>query len=221
MAVVYTQAMENYIEAIWRLTLDGGTATTSDVARQLGVTAASTSYMFKKLAATGLVEYKEYSGVSLTAEGKQFAISFIRRHRIVERFLVEVLGVAWDAADDLSHEMEQAVPEEVLDRMHAVMGYPTTCPHGYPIPAKDGTYPELSLRPLVTLEAGASAPIGQVSEHDPDLLRYFAKQGLQPGKGVRMIEHDQVGQTYTLELEGRPAPLVIAAAVANHVRVHA
>lgn len=219
--MVYTHAMENYVEAIWRQTLEGGTATTSEVARALGVTAASTSYMFKKLAAAGLVEYKEYSGVSLTEKGKEFAISFIRRHRIVERFLVQTLGVAWDDADDLAHEMEQAVPEEVLERMHAQMGYPTTCPHGYPIPNRDGTYPELNLRPVIDLSPGEGAPIGQVSEHDPELLRYFARQGLKPGTALRMLEHDTVGQTYTLELEGRPAPLVLAASVAQHVRVHA
>jgi hypothetical protein len=74
---------------------------------------------------------------------------------------------------------------------------------------------------VVELSPGEGAPIGQVSEHDPELLRYFAKQGLQPGKGLRMLEHDAVGQTYTLELEGRPAPLVLAASVAAHVRVHA
>jgi DtxR family Mn-dependent transcriptional regulator len=218
---VYSHAMENYVEAIWRLTLNGGAATTSEVARHLGVTAASTSYMFKKMAQAGLVEYKEYAGVTLTEQGRQFAVSFIRRHRIVERFLVQVLDVPWEAADDLSHEMEQSVPEEVLERMHAVMGYPTTCPHGYPIPNKDGSIPELHLRPLVELAAGESGQIGQVSEHDPELLRYFAAQGLKPGKRVRMLDHDRIGATYTLELEGRPSPLVLSAGVAGHIRVEA
>ena len=216
-----SHAMEDYISAIWRLTQYGGTASTSEVARKLGVTAASTSYMFKKMAEAGLVEYKEYAGVSLTREGELAAMNFIRRHRVTERFLVEVLGISWDRADGISDQMEHSLPDEVIDRMHAVMGYPTTCPHGYPIPSKEGELPELKLRDVTEMSVGEAGTIRQVAEHDPDLLTYFAEHGIQPGKQIEVASRDRMGETLTLRLAGLGEPLVISAAIARFVRVDA
>lgn len=217
-----SHAMEDYIAAIWRLTQYGGTASTSEVARKLGVTAASTSYMFKKMAEAGLVEYKEYAGASLTKAGELAAMSYIRRHRVTERFLVDVLGISWDRADDISDQMEHSLPEEVIDRMHAVMGYPATCPHGYPIPTKDGVLPELHLREVADMAVGEEGPVLQVAEHDPQLLTYFAEHGIKPGAtAIRVVSRDRMGDTLTLRLSGCPEPLVISAAIARFIRVEA
>ena len=216
-----SHAMEDYIAAIWRLTQYGGAATTSEVARSLGVTPASTSYMFKKMAEAALVEYKEYAGVSLTREGMLAAMSCIRRHRVTERFLVDVLGISWDRADAISDQMEHSLPEEVIDRMHAVMGYPAACPHGYPIPTKDGHLPDQAMREVVAMAPGEQGTIAQVAEHDPKLLQYFADHGIRPGKTIQLVDRDRMGETLTLQLQGRPDPFIIGAAVARLIRIDA
>lgn len=216
-----SHAMEDYIAAIWRLTQRGNAATTSEVARQLGVTAASTSYMFKRMAENGLVEHKEYAGVTLTGAGELAAMSYIRRHRVTERFLVDVLGIPWDRADAISDQMEHSLPEEVIDRMYAVMGQPTTCPHGYPIPTKEGKMPELRLRPMAEMGPGEEAVIAQVAENDPKLLAYFAEHGLKPGNQVRLIDRDRLGETLTLGLKGSADPFVLGVAIARLIQVNA
>lgn len=216
-----SHAMEDYVAAIWRLTQRGNAATTSEVARQLGVTAASTSYMFKKMAEAGLVEHKEYAGVTLTQKGLLAAMGYIRRHRIVERFLVEVLGIPWDRADGISDQMEHSLPEEVVERMYIVMGEPATCPHGYPIPTRDGTLPELKLRPMAEMDPGEEAVIAQVAEHDPNLLTYFEQHGLKPGNPVRLIDRDRLGETLTLGLPNEPEPFVLGMAIARLIQVKA
>lgn len=214
-----SHAMEDYIAAIWRLTQQGGVATTSEVARRLGVTAASTSHMFRKMAEAGLVAYREYGGAALTPAGETAAMGCIRRHRLTERFLVEILGISWERADAISDQMEHSLPDEVLDRMDAVLGYPSTCPHGFPIPTREGRLPQVELRSLTQLKPGEAAVVAQVAEHDPELLAYFGRHGIRPGAEIRLAEHDPVGQTYTFTLGDAATRLVLGSAVAGQVRV--
>lgn len=216
-----SHAMENYVAAIWRLTQYGGVATTSEVARQLGVTAASTSYMFKKMAETGLVEHKEYAGVTLTRAGEQAAMGYIRRHRVVERYLVDALGIPWDRADAISDQMEHSLPDEVIDRMEAVMGFPKACPHGYPIPSKEGVLPEVELTPVAGMVPGAEGTVAQVAEHDPKLLTYFEQHGIKPGAAVTVVDRDSLGETLTLKVGAGTEPFVLGAAIARLIWVNA
>lgn len=216
-----SHAMENYIAAIWRLTQYGGVATTSEVARRLGVTAASTTYMFKKMAELGLVEHREYAGATLTPSGEEAAMGYIRRHRVTERFLVDVLGISWDRADAMSDQMEHSMPEEVVDRMHAVMGYPTACPHGYPIPTKEGVLPERRLRPVAEMAPGEDATVAQVAENDPRLLAYFEDHGIKPGAHLFVLSRDGLGETLTLRLDQIAEPFVLGSAIARLIRVEA
>jgi DtxR family transcriptional regulator, Mn-dependent transcriptional regulator len=212
-----SHAMEDYVAVIWRLTQYGGAASTSEVARRLGVTAASTSYMFRKMAEAGLVEYKEYAGATLTVEGEAAAMGYIRRHRVTERFLVDVLGISWERADAISDQMEHALPDEVIDRMEAVMGHPLTCPHGYPIPTKEGAIATPDLKEVAAMNPGESGTVAQVAEHDPNLLTYFAAHGIKPGADVTVVAADPLGGTVTLQVGG--APLVISEKTARLVRV--
>lgn len=211
--------MEDYIAAIWRLTRTRGAASTSAVANRLGVAAATTSYMFKKMAESGLVEYREYAGVTLTAAGEQAARSYIRRHRVTERFLVDVLSIAWDQVDEITDQMEHSLPDEVIDRMEDFMGRPGTCPHGFLIPGKDGGIPERPVRPLSDLGAGESGVIAQVGESDPALLRYLSEHRLVPGEPVAVLEHDRIGETYALGV-GRDR-LTVGTAIARQIWIEA
>ncbi|HYG60202.1 MAG TPA: metal-dependent transcriptional regulator [Symbiobacteriaceae bacterium] len=216
-----SHAMEDYVATVWRLTRRGGVATTSEVARRLGVTPASTSYMFRKMAEAGLVEYKEYAGAALTPAGETAAMGYIRRHRVTERFLVDVLGIGWDRADALADQMEHALPDEVIDRMDAVLGHPVACPHGYPIPSKEGVLPERHLKELHQLAPGETARVGQVAEDDPGLLAQFGRHGLKPGATLTVTGRDGATGTLTLQVEGLPDPVVLTSANAARVRVHA
>lgn len=196
------QPMEDYLAAIYRTQLREGKASTSEVARILGVTPASTSAMFKKLAEKGLVDYKGYVGAALNPDGIREALTLIRRHRLIERFLTEVLGFTWDQVDDLADEMEHACPEAIIERFEAVLGMPRTCPHGFPIPRADGTIPDIPTRPLDALKPGDSGAIAQVSEYDPELLVYLAEQRLVPGTAVKVIAINPLDAVRTLEVEG-------------------
>lgn len=218
---VVSYAMENYVAAIWRLTRGGGAASTSEVARQLGVTPASTSYMFKKMAEAGLAEHREYAGVTLTRAGEQAAMGYIRRHRVIERFLVDVLGVGWERVDGFTDQMEHSLPDEVVERMSGVLGNPTACPHGYPIPSLEGRMPERRLRLLSDLLPGQNGTIAQVAEHDPNLLVYFGEHGLRPGRTVALEEKDPLGETMTFRVEERSEPFVLGSAIARLIHLEA
>lgn len=197
-----SQPKEDYLGAIYRAQVKEGKASTGEVARRLGVSAASTTYMFKKLADEGLLDYKEYAGASLTEEGERAASGVIRRHRILERFLVDVLAFQWDEVDLLADRMEHALPDEVIDRMEEFLSDPRTCPHGYPIPRKDGGRIEAAGRPLSTLADGETALVKHVAESDPELLRHLANCRLTPGNRVRMIRRSPVDELFTVEVEG-------------------
>lgn len=211
--------MEDYIAAIWRLTAHGGVATTGEVARRLGVSAASASHAFKKLAEEGLVEYKEYAGASLTPRGERAAAGYIRKHRLTERFLVDILGISWDQVDAIADRMEHGLPEIVVERFDAILGHPTTCPHGHPIPDRDGQVPAIPVRAVADLIPGEQGVVARVSEHDPQFLAYLAQMRLVPGTTVELVARDAVGGTYTLLVAGtrHTVGAVVARAVFTRV----
>jgi len=196
------QPMEDYLAAIYRTQLREGKASTSEVARILGVTPASTSAMFKKLAEKGLVDYKGYAGAALNPDGIREALTLIRRHRLIERFLTDMLGFTWDQVDDLADEMEHAFPEAIIDRLEQRLGGPRTCPHGFAIPAADGTIPEIPTRPLDALKPGDRGTIAQVSEYDPELLIYLAQQHLVPGAEIKVLAVNPLDAVRTLAVDG-------------------
>lgn len=201
-------SMEDYVGKIWRLTRRGGPTTTSDMARKLGITPASVSGMFRKLADAGLVEYREYAGVILTEAGNLLAMKPVRRHRIIERFLVDVLGVPWDEVDAIADPAEHVFPDSVIDRMEAYMHYPATCPHGYPIPNRNGQVASIDAVLLSTLPDGASGVISRVAEYDQDTLRYLAAHRLVPGEKVKVLHHDAIGATLQVETAASDAQFI-------------
>jgi DtxR family Mn-dependent transcriptional regulator len=210
--------MEDYVGKIWRLTRRGGPATTSDMARKLGITPASVSGMFRKLADAGLVEYREYAGVILTAAGNRLAMKPVRRHRIIERFLVDVLSVPWDEVDAIADPAEHIFTDSVVDRMEAFMDYPTTCPHGYPIPDRSGQVDKSPVKLLSLLRPQETATIARVAEYDSDTLRYLASHRLMPGEKITMRSRDNIGVTFTLQVAN--ASLVIGLPIAEQIWVY-
>ncbi|MBX6350849.1 MAG: metal-dependent transcriptional regulator [Clostridia bacterium] len=197
-------AMEDYLLAIYRLESDDRRVTTGDIAQELGVSAASTTSMFKRLAQERLVVYREYGGVTLTEAGRASAIGLVRRHRLAERFLTDLLALPWDDVHRIADRLEHALPPEVIERFDGLLNHPRTCPHGHPIPDAQGELPERAMRPLSALAEGEEAVILQVEERDPELLRYFAERGLRPGRRVAVLDREPLEGALLVAVNGRP-----------------
>lgn len=197
-----TRQMEDYLGVIYRHSAQPGKGRvgTGEVARALGVSSASATYMFKRLRTEGLVEYEGYAGVRLTRRGAETALALIRNHRLTERFLSDVLDIAWDRVDRLAHEMEHALPTEVTDRIDEMLGYPATCPHGHPIPAKDHTIREVPSEPLAVAQPGECRQIVKIENDDPAFLRHVAQCQLIPGREVRVLAKNEVDGIMTVEV---------------------
>ena len=179
-----TQSVEEYLEAVFKLTRDGSPATVGQVAAALDVSPPSVSEMVRRLRSAGLVADDGGSGITLTAEGRAEGARLVRRHRLSERFLVDLLDMPWDAVHEEACKLEHALSPEVEARLAAQLGNPRTCPHGQVIPDADGELDEEPVRPLSTLDAGDAGTISCVTEEKADLLRYLASLGLLPDTDV-------------------------------------
>ena len=180
------------LKAIYRLTGpragDGGDeAHTGALAEALGVSPGTVTATIKRLADRGLADHKPYRGVELTPSGRRAAVSAIRRHRIVERFLSDMLGYAWNEADRLAGTIEHDLPQEVEDRLFVALHRPATCPHGFPIPEPEvGDIPDMP--PLYELEPGDVAVVAVPGSTDAEVVEFLATLGLRPGVQIEVRE---------------------------------
>jgi DtxR family Mn-dependent transcriptional regulator len=181
-----TGQAEDYLKAIYELEQHGEPAGTNALAERLGIAAASVSGMLQRLARLGLVKTERYHGARLTDAGRTAALQLIRRHRIIESYLVSRLGYAWDDVHYEAERLEHAASDELIERMAKDIGNPTADPHGAPIPTAAGRVDERRFASLASLEPGASALIVRMSDRDPALLRYFGERGIRPGARVRV-----------------------------------
>jgi DtxR family transcriptional regulator, Mn-dependent transcriptional regulator len=183
-----TPAVEDYLKAIHQLSARGEPVGTSAIAERLGIAPGSVTGMFKRLAQLGLIEHERYQGVTLTARGRREAIRMIRRHRVLELFLVEVLGYTWDQVHEEAERLEHAASDDLVDRMAAVLGDPEADPHGHPIPSSAGQLRTPALPTLADLDEGEQGILRRVSDEDPEALRYLARLNLVPGVAVQVLE---------------------------------
>lgn len=188
-----SRAVEDYLKAIYKLSGDDQPATTSAVADRLGVAAGSVTGMLRRLAERGLVRHVPYYGARLTAEGEADAVRLIRRHRVIELFLVEVLGYTWDRVHEEAERLEHAASDELIDRMAKVLGEPEVDPHGAPIPGLDRPLEDTLYPSLAELDAGDRAVLKRVSDQDSDVLRYLAEHGLTPGVEFEVVGREPFG----------------------------
>jgi DtxR family Mn-dependent transcriptional regulator len=196
-------AAEDYLADIYRLETEGLCASTGAVAERRSVSPASATAMFKRLARDGLVTYREYEGVVLTDEGQRVALGVLRRHRLVERFLTDFLRLPWDQVDAIADQMEHALPDVVVDALEALLGSPFTCPHGYPIPDREGNVADgAPLRTLAELRAGERARVARVDEHVPGLLAHLEGLGIVPGATLLVAATNPIDETVSLRTHG-------------------
>lgn len=196
-----TRSVEDYLKAIYHLSSQGGFAATSDIAASLEVSSPSVSGMVKRLSETGLIEHVPYRGVQLTAQGRRAALKMIRRHRVLEVYLTQMLGYDWDGVHEEAERLEHAVSDTLIERMAHALGDPRYDPHGAPIPTAEGEIEEADLVPLAEARIGASLELRQVGTEDPARLRYLAEQGLVPGVSLRVTEHQPFNGPTTVSLE--------------------
>jgi len=199
----FDESTEEYLEAIYRLEREGPGVTTSGLATELGVAPASVSGMLKKLSSDGYVEHRARGEAKLTREGLTVAVRVLRRHRLAECFLTEILGMPWDEVHDEACRLEHAISARVEERLVAVLGDPKVCPHGHPIPPSDLSDPERPGVPLAQLAPGDGARVCGVTEEMSEMLRYLGEIGLRPGADVRVMEKAPLGGPVTVRVGER------------------
>jgi DtxR family Mn-dependent transcriptional regulator len=197
--------VEDYLKAIYDLERVGQAASTNDIADRLAISPASVSGMVRRLADQGLIQHEPYRGVRLTGDGRRAALRTLRRHRILECYLTEVLGYSWDSVHAEAERLEHAASEELIERMAAALGDPSRDPHGAPIPTRDGRVEEAALRTLAQAPAGERVRVRRVEDEDAERLRYLAQLGIRPGAMVRIVEKAPFDGPITLRIEDRGA----------------
>jgi DtxR family Mn-dependent transcriptional regulator len=212
-----TAPVEDYLKAIYDFERDGRAAATTDIAQRLSIAPASVSGMVQRLADQGLVEYERYRGVRLTAAGRRAALRTIRRHRVIEAYLVKALGYGWDRVHEEAERLEHAASETLIDRMAAAIGEPMTDPHGAPIPTREGTIDETPHESLADVAIGARARVVRVGDEDPGMLRYLDSLGLRPGAEVVLTNRAPFDGPLTIEVDS--ATRQVGAALASRVLV--
>lgn len=179
---------ENYLKAIFDLTYRGEQVTTGTLATELGVSSPSATAMLKRLEQTDLVERPDARRVRLTDSGERAALRVVRRHRLLETFLTEVVGLAWDEVHVEAEQLEHVLSERLEERIDELLGHPERDPHGDPIPPRDGAHREAWGEPLAAARAGDVFRVDRVSDRDSDALRYLGELGIRPGTDVRIDE---------------------------------
>lgn len=194
---------QDYLKVIWT-TQEWAEVkvTTKMLAEKLGVSASTASEAIRKLADQGLVSHERYGAVSLTDPGRAAAILMVRRHRLLETFLVRELGYGWDEVHDEAEVLEHAVSDRLMARLDAKLGHPSRDPHGDPIPTVDGSVPSPEVALLADLEIGESGTIARISDTDPDMLRYFDEVGVDLDCTVTVIEKRPFAGTITISVDG-------------------
>lgn len=221
MSEIITQNIQDYLKTIYELSEDGSTASTTALAARLGIAAASVTGMLQKLAAATppLVDYRKHQGATLTPEGKRAALEVIRHHRLLETYLVTMLGYSWDSVHEEACRLEHVISEEFEARIANALGHPQRDPHGEPIPSPDLVMPSDPSLPLSALRPGQKARITRVQASDPALLRHLDALGLVPGTLVEVRERSPFDHNLTLTVASSATHRVVGLAITSQIFV--
>lgn len=212
--------VEDYIKAIYQVSVrtETGTATTGEVAEKLSVTPGSVTTMLQRLAESGLVNYQSHRGTSLSERGEKLALNVLRRHRLVELFLVKTLGLSWDEIHVEAENIEHAVSDNLISRIDAYLGYPSRDPHGDPIPNEDGSFRSVPGEPLSEAVTGFRFTIERVLDQSPDFLRYLTEGGMLIGTEAEVVENHHSAGVISVRIDKRT--LSMSREVARNILVH-
>jgi DtxR family Mn-dependent transcriptional regulator len=211
----FTRAQEDYLKALYHLHGDQRPVPTRDLAQRLGISSPSVSEMVTRLTAQGLVEHDRYKGQQLTREGRKVALELVRHHRLLEMFLVQVLGYSWDEVHDEAERLEHVISERMEQRIFELLGRPELDPHGHAIPTASGKVRSLSDRPLSECRAGEKVVVQGVSDDDAGRLRELERRGLMPGTQLEVVSISEYESPIVVRIKGRrvSVPLGLARAI--------
>jgi DtxR family Mn-dependent transcriptional regulator len=211
----FTQSQEDYLKALYHLHGDTRPVPTRELAQRLGISSPSVSEMVGRLVSQGLVEHDRYRGQQLTKEGRKVALELVRHHRLLEMFLVQVLGYSWDEVHEEAERLEHVISERMEQRIFELLGRPQLDPHGHAIPTLTGRVRPVSNRPLTECEVGEKVVVQGVSDEDPRKLRELDRRGLVPGTPVEVVAASEYEGPMDIRIRGRrvSVPLGLARAL--------
>ena len=211
----FTRSQEDYLKALYKLHGDSRPVPTRELAQRLGISSPSVSEMVTRLTAQGLVEHDRYRGQQLTREGRKVALELVRHHRLLEMFLVQVLGYTWDEVHEEAERLEHVISERMEQRIFELLGRPELDPHGHAIPTLAGKVRPVSDRPLSETHAGERVIVQGVSDDDPQRLRELERRGLLPGTHVEVVAESAYEGPIEVRIKGRrvSVPLGLARAL--------
>jgi DtxR family Mn-dependent transcriptional regulator len=217
-----SSTVENYLKAIHlgvaRLDERQRLMPMGQLASSLGVAPGTATTMVKTLAESGLVEYEPYAGVALTAAGEKLAALVVRRHRLIELFLVQVLGFGWDEVHDEAEQLEHVVSERLIQRIDEMLGHPEADPHGDPIPDAAGEFRPQRVQSLMTCPLDTPVTVTRIIDQDKAFLRFIEQHDLKPGKSIRVEARDPASDSVRLRGKGQQ-PITIGARAASKLLV--
>jgi DtxR family Mn-dependent transcriptional regulator len=212
-----TPAVEEYLECIYRLQEKEGVARTSSIVKTLRVAPGTVTNTVERLEEEGFVTHSSYRGVRLTGKGRRIALQVVRRHRLSERLLVDLLKMDWDMVHETACRLEHSLTDEVVKHLEKALNYPRTCPHGNPIPNEQGKFSEEETQPLSELTEGERGVIVRVVEEEPELLLHLKRLRMVPGAVVRIVEKPASGKQVGVEVDGEKR--VLSLSLASLIRV--
>ena len=214
-----SSTVENYVKQLYleQQRHAGGLVPMGRLAQAMNVVPGTATTMMKALADAGLASYRPRSGVKLTKGGEQLALHVLRRHRLIELFLVKVLGFDWTEVHDEAEELEHAISDKLLDRMDTLLGHPKVDPHGDPIPTARGQVDDAELASLLTCTVGQRVQVARVTDQAPEFLHFVDRSGLKPGTSVTVKSRDPAAGTVTVARG--PAVVTMGSAAAAAVLV--
>jgi DtxR family transcriptional regulator, Mn-dependent transcriptional regulator len=211
--------VENYVKTIYQLAAaEESAVATGQISAALGVLPGTVTSMLKTLDESNLATYTPYEGVRLTHAGRALALRVVRRHRLIEQFLVETLRLSWDEVHEEAENMEHAVSDWLVDRIDAALGYPKTDPHGEPIPKADGTVAAPVDRRLVDCAAGEQFHVARVTDQSPEFLRFLSQAGLEIGTSGALVANEPTADKVTVSIGG--ANRMLSREMAGKLMVH-
>lgn len=217
-----TTTAQNYLKELYQLQQRpehaSGPVPLGQLASALNVTPGTATTMVKRFADDGLIRYTPRRGARLTARGQKVALAVLRRHRIIETFLVQHLGLDWAEVHEEAEVLEHAVSDKVLDRLDSLLGHPTTDPHGSPIPPANGKMRHIQTRPLSHCSDGQRVVIRRLLDTDPDFLTFAQRHALTPGTPIKVLSHSETAQALTIQI-GRRKPVTLGLGAADKVQV--
>ena len=211
----FTRSQQDYLKSLYLLGGDEHPVPTRDLAQRLGISSPSVSEMVTRLSAQGLVEHDRYRGQQLTKEGRKVALELVRHHRLLEMFLVQVLGFGWDEVHDEAERLEHVISERMEQRIFDILGQPELDPHGHAIPTLAGKVKPTSHRSLSDAHQGEKLTVRRVDDDDPNKLRELDRRGLVPGAKLAILARSEFESPIEIKLKGRreSVPLGLARAV--------